>query len=215
MYARLVPVLDVEVCLEVIGESPGRVLLAFSEGDGDGALDKGFVVVGFLQPAQRPHYGWPIIAGLVLCWVGDLALALRSQRAFLVGLVAFLLGHVAYIVAFSRVAALTPWVVLGLLVGAGISVPVLFKLKPHLGSMRIPVMAYTAVITTMVVAATAVFGTPELRGGAVLGGAFAFYLSDLFVARERFVVADFKNRLVGLPLYYAGQFLLALSIGGI
>ncbi len=39
-----------------------------------------------------------------------------------------------------------------------------------------------------------------------------FYLSDLFVARERFVTSAFVNRLVGLPLYYGGQVLLALSV---
>jgi hypothetical protein len=43
----------------------------------------------------------------------------------------------------------------------------------------------------------------------------AFYLSDLFVARQRFVAPAFANRLYGLPLYYLGQFLLAFSVGRI
>ena len=47
----------------------------------------------------------------------------------------------------------------------------------------------------------------------ILAGAIAFYLSDLFVARDRFLKNDFINRLVGLPLYYLGQFLLAFSVG--
>jgi hypothetical protein len=33
------------------------------------------------------------------------------------------------------------------------------------------------------------------------------------VARQRFVSEGFGNRLLGLPLYYAGQFLLAWSVG--
>jgi hypothetical protein len=33
------------------------------------------------------------------------------------------------------------------------------------------------------------------------------------VARNKFIRNEFLNRLVGLPLYYLGQFLLAFSIG--
>jgi len=72
------------------------------------------------------------------------------------------------------------------------------------------------VITSMVTGAWAVFaGTSLSYGGRlfVLGGAFLFYLSDLFVARNQFVKPDFINRLFGLPLYYLGQFFLAFSIG--
>jgi hypothetical protein len=39
----------------------------------------------------------------------------------------------------------------------------------------------------------------------------AFYLSDLAVARDRFVARAFVNRLWGLPLYYAAQILFAVS----
>jgi uncharacterized membrane protein YhhN len=44
-------------------------------------------------------------------------------------------------------------------------------------------------------------------------GAVAFYFSDVFVARDRFMKKEFLNRLVGLPMYYAGQFLIAFSLG--
>jgi hypothetical protein len=47
----------------------------------------------------------------------------------------------------------------------------------------------------------------------VLNGAFSFYLSDIFVARQRFVQASFWNRLIGLPLYYLGQFQIAYTSG--
>jgi hypothetical protein len=36
-------------------------------------------------------------------------------------------------------------------------------------------------------------------------------VSDLFVARDRFVQPGFVNRLLGLPLYYAAQAMLAIS----
>jgi uncharacterized membrane protein YhhN len=40
-----------------------------------------------------------------------------------------------------------------------------------------------------------------------------FYVSDVFVARQRFLKTEFLNRLIGLPLYYSGQFMLAFSVG--
>jgi uncharacterized membrane protein YhhN len=43
-------------------------------------------------------------------------------------------------------------------------------------------------------------------------GALLFYLSDLAVARHRFVHPAFVNRAIGLPLYYVGQLLIALTI---
>jgi len=42
-----------------------------------------------------------------------------------------------------------------------------------------------------------------------------FYLSDLFVARNQFMKKAYINRLVGLPLYFIGQFLLAFSVAHI
>jgi uncharacterized membrane protein YhhN len=57
------------------------------------------------------------------------------------------------------------------------------------------------------------FGTATRR--LVFLGALFFYISDLFVARHRFVRAAFENRLAGLSLYYAGQFMLAVSIGSV
>jgi hypothetical protein len=45
-----------------------------------------------------------------------------------------------------------------------------------------------------------------------LGGAIAFYLSDLSVARDRFVAPGFVNRLWGIPLYYFAQLLFAYAL---
>ena len=43
-------------------------------------------------------------------------------------------------------------------------------------------------------------------------GAIAFTISDLFVARERFVQTGFANGAIGLPLYFGSQLLLAYSV---
>jgi hypothetical protein len=39
-----------------------------------------------------------------------------------------------------------------------------------------------------------------------------FFVSDLAVARERFIEHTFLNKTWGLPLYYGGQLLLATSV---
>jgi uncharacterized membrane protein YhhN len=80
--------------------------------------------------------------------------------------------------------------------------------------MRLPVLAYMTVLTLMVVGAWTVAGTteiPPLGRGFVIWGALLFFVSDLFVARQRFVSPGRVNAVIGLPLYYAGQFLLAFS----
>jgi uncharacterized membrane protein YhhN len=76
--------------------------------------------------------------------------------------------------------------------------------------MRVAVSAYVAVITAMVALAVS---TVVARGGAnILAGAFMFYFSDLAVARERFIENSFTNKAWGLPLYFGGQLVLALSV---
>jgi uncharacterized membrane protein YhhN len=48
-------------------------------------------------------------------------------------------------------------------------------------------------------------------GPQLLIGAVMFAVSDIFVARDRFVSPSVANRLWGLPLYYAAQLIFALS----
>jgi uncharacterized membrane protein YhhN len=62
---------------------------------------------------------------------------------------------------------------------------------------------------------TVAVAEPGVSGRRLLRAAVLFYLSDITVARDRFVTGPrFLNRLVGLPLYYSAQFLFAFSIGG-
>jgi uncharacterized membrane protein YhhN len=175
-----------------------------------------FVWVAFLQSSSLPDYSFCIISGLLLCLIGDVCLALPGEKAFRAGLAAFLLGHIFYGIAFSRLIGLTAWISPAASLFWLFSLLVFLWLRPHLKAMLVPVSLYILVITAMVTGAWAVFvGTSLSFGGRgfVLAGAFLFYLSDLFVARNQFIKRDFINRLTGLPLYYLGQFLLAFSIG--
>jgi len=175
-----------------------------------------FVLTALAVATQWSAYAVVVVLGLLLCLVGDVCLVFPQQAVFRAGLVAFLLGHVAYIGAFAR-ASYPNW---GLWITAAVALPVsslvFYRLQPYLGEMRKAVMAYIVVITVMVIAAGGLFGDHQLTLAArflVLNGAFSFYLSDIFVARQRFVQPTFGNRLIGLPLYYLGQFQIAYTTG--
>ncbi len=166
------------------------------------ACSGGFLVLALSLGIDSAYARWVLVA-LVLSAVGDLALLSEARRFFLAGLVAFLLAHVAYCVAFAPASRPSPWTALALLAAAA---GVLRWLWPGLGEMRAPVVVYCAVISLMLWLALGV-GQDVVRAGAAL-----FYVSDLAVARQKFVAPGVGNRLVGLPLYYAGQYLLAWSI---
>ncbi len=172
-----------------------------------------------LAAGPDTRYDRVLFVGLVLCLFGDVFLISSEKKWFLAGLAAFLTGHVAYIVAFNGLAPVTSLNILPLAAIVLVSVSLFLYFRPHLGDMLISVIAYITVITIMLCGAWAVFqanpdGTdPNFRYFVAIGAA-AFYLSDISVARDRFLKnVGFTNRLVGLPLYYLGQFLLALSIG--
>jgi uncharacterized membrane protein YhhN len=177
-----------------------------------------FVFTAFVQPHPIPGYFHLMLIGLLFCLGGDVFLALPQEKMFLLGLVSFLLGHVLYVSSFFHVSDLSGLTWIGASVGLLVSGAAFLWLRAHLGSMLIPVIAYVIVITIMVVGAWTVLGDKNLSFSGrllVFIGALSFYVSDLFVARDRFVKEEFANRLLGLPLYYLGQFLLAFSVGTI
>ena len=181
-----------------------------------GGLSLLFILAALVpKDPLSPYFGF-VVTGLVFCLGGDVFLALPQKRAFMLGLVSFLVGHVFYVIGFFSVAGISGWTWVSLLLTAMISSLIYLWLKSHLGKMRGPVIGYMVVITVMVCAASSILGVPDLNlSGRVMAfsGAVAFYFSDVFVARDRFMKKKFVNRLVGLPMYYAGQFLIAFSLG--
>ena len=149
-----------------------------------------FVVTAFLQPTLVPKYYHYLLAGLILCLIGDVCLALPGDKVFRMGLVAFLLGHVFYIFSFLSVITLSRWISPIALVIFAFSAGVFFWLRPYLQKMLVPVLVYILVITLMLCGAWVVFqksSFPILATALIFAGAFCFYVSDIFVARDRFI----------------------------
>jgi uncharacterized membrane protein YhhN len=175
-----------------------------------------FIFAAVVQFHPIPLYYRFLLVGMIFCLGGDVFLALPGKKMFLFGLVSFLLGHVFYTSAFFNTAGINQWSYAGLGISALAGAVVFLWLRPHLGSMKIQVILYILVITAMVMGAWSMIGAGELKPAgrmAAFVGALSFYVSDIFVARQRFLKAEFVNRLVGLPLYYGGQFMLAFSTG--
>ncbi len=182
------------------------------------AITRSLASLGFMGTALSAGaigslFGRLILTGLALSFIGDVLLLGRSRQVFLAGLVSFLLGHLAYGTAFIIHGIDLLPAAGGLVIVAVVGMRVFRWLRPHISrDMLRPVVAYIIVISAMVALALGAWG-----GGVpvrLLPGAVAFYLSDIAVARDRFVVKGFANRLVGLPLYYAGQLLIASCAGG-
>jgi uncharacterized membrane protein YhhN len=170
-----------------------------------------FVALALKAGAMESTFGRLILLGLGFSWCGDMFLTSQSQHAFLAGLCAFLLGHVAYVSAFIRHGYSRAWVFAAAVPVLAVAVAVLAWLAPHTPpALAIPVRAYVAVISLMVIFA---YGTRG-RDGSILivAGATLFFLSDLSVAALRLAQTGYPTYVLGLPFYYAGQVCLALSV---
>jgi uncharacterized membrane protein YhhN len=169
-----------------------------------------FVVTALIAGALASTYGQLILLGLVLSWLGDVFLIPKRPVFFVVGLGSFLCAHVAFSCAFLLLPLGMPGVAGATFTVSVFAVLVLRWLWPHLpGKLRSAVVAYIGAISLMVALAG---GTMAAAGPQLFIGAVLFAVSDLFVARERFVQSAVANRLWGLPLYYAAQLVFALSI---
>jgi uncharacterized membrane protein YhhN len=135
-----------------------------------------------LMPALLVGRDRPTQRALALGWVGDVALLCAGDAAFTAGLVSFLAGHVAWIIALrrrpgggrlrARPALAAPYL--------GAFGALNAYLWPRTGRDRIPVVVYSTVLLAMSLAALD-SGSPKTAAGGVLFG-----VSDSLLALEKF-----------------------------
>ena len=167
-----------------------------------------FVLFAVYLDALESVHGQALMVALLCSWVGDLLLLPGKSRWFLYGLVSFLLAHIAFALCFIQRGIDTGQL---LLPGAGVGLLVLvisYWLLPHVEKeMKLPVIGYMAVIVVMVILAFATHH--HLPNAAIPVAACLFLVSDLFVARDRFVKKEAWNRIIGTPLYFGAQMIFA------
>jgi uncharacterized membrane protein YhhN len=173
-----------------------------------------FLCLTYLLASRNPN-PW-IVAGLLCGAAGDVLLIPNRKTFFLAGLVAFLLGHVAYLVAF-----LEPVVQEGLaaplllLVAAPLAVfgILLYRaLRSGLGRMKLPLGIYMGVILCMALASVlrAGFGEDLLFWLPVLG-AVMFLVSDAILACREFGRPIPHGSVLVAITYLAAQALIAVG----
>jgi len=174
----------------------------------------GFLVT-YIEAPHGPakQHGRLIGKGLLFGALGDIMLMFKPEWAFLSGLVAFLMSHICYSMAFVKLGV--RWTSAPSFIAMAASASLLSQLLPWLlpnvdSDMKGPVLVYMAAIIAMLIASMGSAANAERPLPQVLG-AIAFVISDIFVAREKFVVAGFENAWIGLPLYFYAQIAIAHS----
>ncbi len=176
------------------------------------ATAAGLVTAG---PADRagPDGGVALLVllGLLAGLAGDVLLLPQVDR-FVPGLVAFLIGHLAYLAAFLRTGpaplglAGGAVVALALLLGAGR--PILAAVRRDRPSLAVPVGCYLVVIGAML---TAAIGSGPVAAAC---GAMLFAVSDAVLGWTRFVRPIPGQRLLVMCSYHLGQVLIVLGLLG-
>lgn len=204
LIAGVVAGCAVLVGLQLTGHSAPAAVAKF-------VASSAFVALAVRQGALASWYGRLVLAGLLLSWCGDLFLVGHSRGFFLAGLAAFLLAHVAYSAAFLRHGLGRVAIAVTAVPVAVIALLVWNWLAPQTpADLSLPVCAYIAVISLMVILA---YGTRGAGGSVLIPvGATLFFLSDLSVAALRLAGTDYPTYAFGLPAYYAAQVCLALSV---
>ena len=158
-----------------------------------------------------------LVVALVCSTLGDVFLMLPGRQPgtpgpnlFVAGLASFLVGHLAYVVGFALeglepgglLVGLVPVALIIATVGRGVVGAVVASDEPELA---MPVRAYVAVISAMVLCA---FGTGD---GRAMVGACLFAGSDSLIAWERFVRQRPWGPVTIIVTYHLAQALLLTS----
>ena len=158
-----------------------------------------------------------MLTGFFFAWIGDILLIFEPKNPlfFMLGLGAFLITHILYILAFTKNGTVNsnipqlkrkPYLILIFAI-LGLGLYTMFF--PNLEDLAIPVAIYTAVIIIMVLAAINRNSiTNKDSYNNCLMGALLFMLSDMTLAVNKFFMQIDYAGLYLIVLYMAGQYLI-------
>jgi uncharacterized membrane protein YhhN len=179
------------------------------------------VLIGaaFSLRGGAPTTRWcAVVAALMLSLAGDVLLFLPDR--FVPGVAAFLVAHVAYVVAFVSSGLNPVSVVIGAAVigmaSAALYVRIIQGLTAR-GERAVagPLSLYVVALSGTVVAATGTLGAPGWTTGwslLAVEGALLFYASDAMIGWTRFVHDVRGGRVANMVTYHLGQIGLVLAL---
>jgi len=181
-----------------------------------------FVIIGFIgyTSVTTSSLGKTIAIGLVFGLIGDVLLNLRfvfeknGQKIFLVGILAFLIGHILYLCALIPISENTGiCVLIGAIIAAGLLTYIFKTMEVKIAFKIFGVFYLGAVIIMTVIAIGIAASTGNTHDVIYAIGAVLFTASDIVLIFNTFSgVTKFSLRITNLSLYYIGQLLIAGSL---
>ena len=188
-----------------------------------GAASLMFVLVAYnAYMTVNNIFNKQFLIGLFFGMLGDILLNLRfvfkknGQKIFLVGILAFLIGHIIYLLALlpqARHVWIWYCIIIGALAAAALLMYI-FKTMDIKPAFKIFGVFYLGAvfIMTAIALGIAIF-TPSRRSLIYAIGAVLFTASDVVLIFNTFSgKTTFPLRICNLTLYYIGQMLIAFSL---
>jgi len=174
------------------------------------------LLIFYLLGAQRIFS--PVIAALVFSWAGDVLLINKDKALFFkLGLAAFLVSHIFYIIAFLALAGgiNVPALIISVVIAVPATLAIL-KLLNASAPMKIPVAAYAVVIMLMSMSALQLMlARPGFAGTLIFAASVIFLFSDSYMAYLLFNGKPrYFNVITMIPYIIAqGGIIMALVLG--
>ncbi|MFV8342608.1 lysoplasmalogenase [Flavobacterium sp. XS2P39] len=157
---------------------------------------------------------------LTFSWMGDVVLlfADKAELYFIIGLVAFLISHITYVILFSKQLRINSsrnnavfWT--GITTIIVYLVVMFLLLLPTLGDLKIPVLVYAIVLSTMLLFAfKGYLRWSKPAGTYIVSGAFIFVISDSILAFNKFYEPIMFSSFLIMITYLIAQYLIVVGI---
>jgi uncharacterized membrane protein YhhN len=159
----------------------------------------------------RPRFGPWVFIGVVTGAMGDFSLASAERSWFMAGVITFLIGHIAYSVAFAKDLKSTRGrilLILATLFTMNVLVALVSLRMVFVGEqgLIVPVFVYVAVMGVMMTITTVHQSPTRL----IAAGGLVFVLSDAHIAVNHMLLLAprLDIALSGYATYYLAQYLL-------
>lgn len=173
-------------------------------------VSKAFIMtslIGFyILVENRQNHAF--LGGLIFALLGDCFLLYETVEFFIIGLICFLIMQLCYASAFNnkrRIPRNRDYLICAIIAAIGLSI--LAYLWDDIGSIRTPVILYTAAIILMSV--FAYLRHPRLRGyNIVLVGVAFFIISDALLGINKFSGSIPNGQILVMISYMIAQYLI-------